>query len=167
MSSNGGRSNRERPPRGLYHEPQTRPPLQHRWHSQGTMALIELIRDLFGDDEDSRHHLVAAYPIGGTVTYADADLVAAGVTAAGGWDGHGRRDHLRHAVGDVHRRYHADVRSALHQPAHLEDRCHLRSRVREPGCTILQRYNREFPARSAQRLRRTDRSGTGVTHHHE
>lgn len=49
-------------------------------HSQGTMALIELIKNRFGDDEDLRSRLVAAYLIGYTVT--DADLAAAGLTAA-------------------------------------------------------------------------------------
>lgn len=51
-------------------------------HSQGTMALIELIKNRFGDDEDLRNRLVAAYLIGYTVT--DADLEAAGLTAAQG-----------------------------------------------------------------------------------
>ncbi|MDN7023807.1 DUF3089 domain-containing protein [Methanoculleus sp. FWC-SCC1] len=51
-------------------------------HSQGTMALIELIRNRFGDDEALRSRLVAAYLIGYTVT--DADLEAAGLTAAKG-----------------------------------------------------------------------------------
>jgi hypothetical protein len=49
-------------------------------HSQGTMALIELIKTRFGDDEVLRKRLVAAYLIGYTVT--DADLLAAGLTAA-------------------------------------------------------------------------------------
>lgn len=49
-------------------------------HSQGTMALIELIKNRFGDDETLRERLVAAYLIGYTVT--DADLAAAGLTAA-------------------------------------------------------------------------------------
>lgn len=53
-------------------------------HSQGTMALIELIKNRFGDDEDLRNRLVAAYLIGYTVT--DADLEAAGLTAAEGAD---------------------------------------------------------------------------------
>ncbi|QYZ78893.1 DUF3089 domain-containing protein [Methanofollis formosanus] len=51
-------------------------------HSQGTMALIELIKNRFGDDDDLRNRLVAAYLIGYTVT--DADLEAAGLTAAEG-----------------------------------------------------------------------------------
>ncbi len=51
-------------------------------HSQGTMALIELIKNRFGDDEDLRNRMVAAYLIGYTVT--DADLEAAGLTAAQG-----------------------------------------------------------------------------------
>ncbi|WP_328590921.1 DUF3089 domain-containing protein [Methanofollis fontis] len=51
-------------------------------HSQGTMALIELIKNRFGDDEDLRTRLVAAYLIGYTVT--DADLEKAGLTAAMG-----------------------------------------------------------------------------------
>ncbi|EJG08210.1 DNA repair and recombination protein RadA [Methanofollis liminatans DSM 4140] len=51
-------------------------------HSQGTMALIELIKNRFGDDADLRSRLVAAYLIGYTVT--DADLAAAGLTAAQG-----------------------------------------------------------------------------------
>lgn len=51
-------------------------------HSQGTMALIELIKNRFGDDADLRSRLVAAYLIGYTVT--DADLAAAGLTAAEG-----------------------------------------------------------------------------------
>lgn len=49
-------------------------------HSQGTMALIELIKNRFGDDAKLRNRLVAAYLIGYTVT--DADLSAAGLTAA-------------------------------------------------------------------------------------
>ena len=49
-------------------------------HSQGTMALIELIKNRFGEDESLRNLLVAAYLIGYTVT--DADLEAAGLTAA-------------------------------------------------------------------------------------
>ena len=49
-------------------------------HSQGTMALIELIKNRFGDDEALRSRLVAAYLIGYTVT--DADLAASGLTAA-------------------------------------------------------------------------------------
>lgn len=51
-------------------------------HSQGTMALIEVIKNRFGDDADLRDRLVAAYLIGYTVT--DADLEAAGLTAAQG-----------------------------------------------------------------------------------
>lgn len=51
-------------------------------HSQGTMALIELIKNRFGDDADLRSRLVAAYLIGYTVT--GADLAAAGLTAAQG-----------------------------------------------------------------------------------
>jgi len=51
-------------------------------HSQGTMALIEVIKNRFGDDADLRDRLVAAYLIGYTVT--DADLEAAGLTAAEG-----------------------------------------------------------------------------------
>ncbi|WP_165077578.1 DUF3089 domain-containing protein, partial [Methanogenium sp. MK-MG] len=49
-------------------------------HSQGTMALIELIKNRFGDDEALRNRMVAAYLIGYTVT--DVDLKAAGLTAA-------------------------------------------------------------------------------------
>lgn len=49
-------------------------------HSQGTMALIELIKNLFGIDAELRNRLVAAYLIGYTVT--DADLSEAGLTAA-------------------------------------------------------------------------------------
>ncbi|WP_281175395.1 DUF3089 domain-containing protein [Methanogenium cariaci] len=49
-------------------------------HSQGTMALIELIKNRFGDDESLRNRMVAAYLIGYTVT--DADLAAANLTAA-------------------------------------------------------------------------------------
>jgi len=49
-------------------------------HSQGTMALIELIKNRFGNDEELRNRLVAAYLIGYTVT--DADLEMAGLTAA-------------------------------------------------------------------------------------
>lgn len=55
-------------------------PLILAGHSQGTMALIELIKNRFGDDETLRSRLVAAYLIGYTVT--DADLAAAGLTAA-------------------------------------------------------------------------------------
>lgn len=51
-------------------------------HSQGTMALIELIKNRFGNDEELRYRLVAAYLIGYTVT--DADLAAAGLSAAQG-----------------------------------------------------------------------------------
>lgn len=43
-------------------------------HSQGTMALIELIKNRFGDDVDLRDRLVAAYLIGYTVTDEDLDL---------------------------------------------------------------------------------------------
>jgi hypothetical protein len=49
-------------------------------HSQGSMALIELIKNRFGDDEALRNRMVAAYLIGYTVT--DADLEAAGLSAA-------------------------------------------------------------------------------------
>ena len=49
-------------------------------HSQGTMALIELIKNRFGDDEELRSRMVAAYLIGYTVT--DADLAAANLIAA-------------------------------------------------------------------------------------
>lgn len=49
-------------------------------HSQGTMALIELIKARFGDDAELRDRLVVAYLIGYTVT--DSDLNAAGLTAA-------------------------------------------------------------------------------------
>ena len=51
-------------------------------HSQGTMALIELIKNRFGDDEALRSRMVAAYLIGYTVT--DDDLAKAGLTAAEG-----------------------------------------------------------------------------------
>jgi hypothetical protein len=51
-------------------------------HSQGTMALIELIKNRFGDDEALRSRMVAAYLIGYTVT--DDDLAQAGLTAAEG-----------------------------------------------------------------------------------
>ncbi len=49
-------------------------------HSQGSMALIELIKNRFGSDAVLRSRLVAAYLIGYTVT--DADLVAANLIAA-------------------------------------------------------------------------------------
>jgi len=49
-------------------------------HSQGTMALIELIKDKFGDDQALRERLVAAYLIGYTIT--DDDLDKANLTAA-------------------------------------------------------------------------------------
>ena len=49
-------------------------------HSQGTMALIELIKNRFGDDGTLRNRMVAAYLIGYTVT--DEDLAKAGLTAA-------------------------------------------------------------------------------------
>ena len=49
-------------------------------HSQGTMALIELIKNRFGNSEELRNRLVAAYLIGYTVT--DSDLSTAGLTAA-------------------------------------------------------------------------------------
>jgi len=49
-------------------------------HSQGTMALIELIKNRFGDDENLRDRLVAAYLIGYTVT--DEDLEKAGLNPA-------------------------------------------------------------------------------------
>ena len=51
-------------------------------HSQGTMALIELIKDEFGSSEELRKNLVAAYLIGYTVT--DEDLALSGLTAAEG-----------------------------------------------------------------------------------
>ncbi|MBW2646308.1 MAG: DUF3089 domain-containing protein [Deltaproteobacteria bacterium] len=51
-------------------------------HSQGTMALIELIKNRFGDDEEIRNQMVAAYLIGYTVT--DEDLAESGLTAAEG-----------------------------------------------------------------------------------
>ena len=51
-------------------------------HSQGTMALIELIKTEFGNNETLGNQLVAAYLIGYTVT--DDDLAAAGLTAAQG-----------------------------------------------------------------------------------
>jgi hypothetical protein len=37
-------------------------------HSQGTMALIDLIKNRFGNDPELRDRLVAAYFIGYTVT---------------------------------------------------------------------------------------------------
>lgn len=43
-------------------------------HSQGTMALIELIKEKFGDDQALRDRLVAAYLIGYTVTDSDLDM---------------------------------------------------------------------------------------------
>jgi hypothetical protein len=49
-------------------------------HSQGSMALIELIKNRFGDDQALRDRLVAAYLIGYTVT--DSDLSLANLTAA-------------------------------------------------------------------------------------
>jgi hypothetical protein len=49
-------------------------------HSQGTMALIELIKNRFGNNPQLRSRLVAAYLIGYTVT--DADLSEAGLEAA-------------------------------------------------------------------------------------
>lgn len=49
-------------------------------HSQGTMALIELIKNRFGNDAELRNRMVVAYLIGYTVT--DADLSTAGLTAA-------------------------------------------------------------------------------------
>lgn len=49
-------------------------------HSQGSMALIELIKNRFGSDPELRSRLVAAYLIGYTVT--DADLAAANLSAA-------------------------------------------------------------------------------------
>jgi hypothetical protein len=49
-------------------------------HSQGTMALIELIKNRFGNNAELRDRLVAAYLIGYTVT--DSDLLTAGLTAA-------------------------------------------------------------------------------------
>ncbi|MBN2828632.1 MAG: DUF3089 domain-containing protein [Tissierellales bacterium] len=51
-------------------------------HSQGTMALIELIKDEFGSSEELRGNLVAAYLIGYTVT--NEDLSLSGITAAQG-----------------------------------------------------------------------------------
>lgn len=51
-------------------------------HSQGTMALIELIKNRFGSDAALRERLVAAYLIGYTVT--DSDLALAGLSAAQG-----------------------------------------------------------------------------------
>ena len=49
-------------------------------HSQGTMALIELIKNRFGYDDVLRSRLIAAYLIGYTVT--DSDLELSGLTAA-------------------------------------------------------------------------------------
>lgn len=49
-------------------------------HSQGTMALIELIQNRFGNDEELRNRLVAAYLIGYTVT--DEALNISGLAAA-------------------------------------------------------------------------------------
>lgn len=49
-------------------------------HSQGTMALIELIKNKFGTSETLRNKLVAAYLIGYTVT--DSDLKQSGLKAA-------------------------------------------------------------------------------------
>ncbi len=49
-------------------------------HSQGSMALIELIKTCFGEDETLRNRLVAAYLIGYTVT--DEDLVQARLSSA-------------------------------------------------------------------------------------
>lgn len=49
-------------------------------HSQGTMTLIELIKNRFGGDEKLRSRLIAAYLIGYTVT--DDDLLKAGLSAA-------------------------------------------------------------------------------------
>ncbi len=53
-------------------------------HSQGTMALIELIKNNFGKSEVLRNQLIAAYLIGYTVT--NSDLEAAGLAAAQGED---------------------------------------------------------------------------------
>ena len=53
-------------------------------HSQGTMALIELVKSRFGKSEKLRSLLVAAYFIGYTVT--DEDLRTAGLEAARGAD---------------------------------------------------------------------------------
>ncbi|MBC8181448.1 DUF3089 domain-containing protein [candidate division KSB1 bacterium] len=49
-------------------------------HSQGTMTLIELIKNRFGNDAELRNRMVAAYLIGYTVT--DVDLSTAVLTAA-------------------------------------------------------------------------------------
>lgn len=49
-------------------------------HSQGSMALIELLKDEFGKSEELRNNLVAAYIIGYTVT--DEDLAMAKLEAA-------------------------------------------------------------------------------------
>lgn len=51
-------------------------------HSQGTMALIELIKEEFGDSSELRENLVAAYLIGYTVT--DQDLALSGLDLAQG-----------------------------------------------------------------------------------
>lgn len=56
-------------------------------HSQGTMALIELIKNKFGKSEKLRNKLVAAYLIGYTVT--DSDLKQSGLTAAQKEDDYG------------------------------------------------------------------------------
>ena len=53
-------------------------------HSQGTMALIEVIKTPYFNDENLTNRLVAAYLIGYTIT--DADLEMAGITAAHGAD---------------------------------------------------------------------------------
>jgi len=49
-------------------------------HSQGTTALIELVKKRFGDNEELRSRMVAAYLIGYTVT--DDDLKKSGLKAA-------------------------------------------------------------------------------------
>ncbi len=43
-------------------------------HSQGTMALIELIKNHFGNDKELRERLIAAYLIGYTVTPGDLSI---------------------------------------------------------------------------------------------
>jgi len=49
-------------------------------HSQGTMALIELIKNRFGDDQILHNRLIAAYLIGYTVT--NQDLLETDLTPA-------------------------------------------------------------------------------------
>ncbi len=56
-------------------------------HSQGSMMVLELLKERFGNNEALRKQLIAAYAIGSTVTQSDLD--ASGLKAAKGADDFG------------------------------------------------------------------------------